>query len=382
MSKQLIKTIETISTGLLVVTLIFGIVGCNDETGDPETTGSSTSRSNHDPEGIEPALQEQGQSTKPVLNNPENPDRIVDRWPILVEAAYRGDQEEVVRLLDLGADIKRTGPEGWTALMQAAGNNHLGLTNLLLDRGASINAENSAQKNAYDLAAERGYDAVAKRLLEKGAADDSVRRFITHAYFSEMRLADEMLEEGFNMNRTDYVGRSALFYTLSKRHVERYANYAFKPNQRMVKFLLENGADPDLRDDAGKTPLIAHLTEYGNVQELVTLLLEYDSDIKATDHQDRTILFHFLEPSNFQKAISLGADVNHADEQGNTPLHHWCKMMSSGMVQQLIVNGADLSSINQSGKTPLDLFPKKNPGGREAENWIKTKAIIDTLPEN
>ena len=317
----------------------------------------------------------------PATDKNEDPNRTENGWPVLVEAAYRGDQSEVNRLIQLGADIERKGPEGWTALMQAAGNNHQDITELLLKQGAAVNTENSAGKNAYELAVERGHTTIAQGLLQAGAADNELRLFIRHAYMGRERAMHEMIKEGIDVNRRDYVGRSALFYTLSKQHSERYADYSYKLRPNMISRLLGSGADPSLRDHNGKTPLIAFVSEYGPVQQIIALLLDHGSDVTATDTKGQNILFYLLDETNFRKTIELGVAVNHTNHEGDTPMHKWIRGMNSEMVTQLLESGADLTMQNAKGQYPLDLFPETNPGGKLEKNWSDLNKILSNLPK-
>ena len=62
----------------------------------------------------------------------------------------------------------------------------------------------------------------------------------------------------------------------------------------IIKKLLANGFDPDMRDARGTTPLMRLVTLPLNAesQELLRLLLLYRADLKARDNQGLTVKDH------------------------------------------------------------------------------------------
>lgn len=61
--------------------------------------------------------------------------------------------------------------------------------------------------------------------------------------------------------------------------------------------------------------------------------------------------------------ISLGADVNHSDNEGWTPLHATASCGFVSIARYLLNHGADLCSINNEGELPVDIAesgPMKN----------------------
>ena len=98
---------------------------------------------------------------------------------VLFHAAWMGDVGIVEVLLDKGVSVNSAADQsGWNALMVAAEKGHFGVASLLVERGADINARNREGKTALMLACERnlfslapgyGHSAIIQLLLEKGA---------------------------------------------------------------------------------------------------------------------------------------------------------------------------------------------------------------------
>ena len=89
----------------------------------------------------------------------------------LREAAVLGEAETVRALLDGGAAVDAADTKGRTALGMAVGGGHVEVARLLLDRGADVNRQTSAQFGITPLmtAAMRGDADMARLLIERGA---------------------------------------------------------------------------------------------------------------------------------------------------------------------------------------------------------------------
>ena len=93
--------------------------------------------------------------------------------PSLHKAAREGDADRVRKLLDAGADVNiRNANKGrlqYTPLHWAAHYGHLEIAELLISRGADLDAEDPAYSTPLYLAAEEGYPKVVEFLISKGA---------------------------------------------------------------------------------------------------------------------------------------------------------------------------------------------------------------------
>ena len=126
-----------------------------------------------------------------------------------------------------------------------------------------------------------------------------------------------------------------------------------KPSIEKIKSLIDAGADINVKDNKGRTPLY-HIEDAG----IAKLLIDAGADVDAKDNSGKTLL-HFCEDD--RKAISqadivkmlidAGADVNAKDKYGKTPLH--LNYISADIAKLLIDAGADVDARSNDGKTPL-----------------------------
>ena len=81
----------------------------------------------------------------------------------------RGDEAGLRAALDAGLDPNLANQNGWTLLMLAAVEGAVPLGQLLIEKGASINARNNKEESALSLATHRGYTLFVDLLHPKGA---------------------------------------------------------------------------------------------------------------------------------------------------------------------------------------------------------------------
>jgi ankyrin repeat protein len=87
----------------------------------------------------------------------------------------RGDIFSVRQELDAGVNPNFTNQFGWSLLMSAALEGNTSIGELLLSRGAEVDAKNNFGETALSLAAHRGHLPFIRVLLANGAATDYSR---------------------------------------------------------------------------------------------------------------------------------------------------------------------------------------------------------------
>lgn len=112
------------------------------------------------------------------------------------------------------------------------------------------------------------------------------------------------------------------------------------------------------KDENGNT-LIYYAVDQMHIN-LVELLLSKGADINIKNQDGRTPLHIAAGITDDDKLLSLliskGADVNSQDNLGNTPLHNAAgNRLYKKNIPLLISSGAKVNSVNKSGETPIEL---------------------------
>ena len=321
------------------------------------------------------------------------------------EALYVPDIESVRMLLDAGAVLRpQYGGEGvytppqytrfghYTLLMHAAWAGDVALCELLLERGADINAIYDAARYEplkHFHKATALFLAVRNALNGGGDAAGTVRTLLARnpvltaldpartvlAYWAEQgdradpedaaRLVEAGLllvrhAGGVMLNQQNAKGQTPL-HVLVAPDTEYDENDDTVPNL-MVQMLLDEGADVSLRDQYGATPLIdavasSVLTGFDAMGLLIRASVEAGV-LDAQDLEGKTALLHVNVGTEVMLLLlDAGADPNVPDNEGKTLLHYLAEQVPSFYetyedVDSLLNAGADPNLIDKDGWTP------------------------------
>ena len=264
---------------------------------------------------------------------------VVDATPIaepkLVRAAERGDRATVQAMLSAGADARETDADGTTALHWAAHLGDVDLTKDLLKAGADPRATNQYGATPMSSAAEIGSAGVLEALLKAGADVESPTpegqtALMAVARTGKVDAARLLLKHRANPNATEqWGGQTALMWAAAQSQPE------------MIRVLIKGGAKVDMRatvhdwqrrvtaegrpkdmNRGGFTALLYAARE--SCIPCAKELLDQGADINLGDPDGVTPLIVALTNIHWDMGkflIERGADVNLWDFYGQTPLY-------------------------------------------------------------
>ena len=286
--------------------------------------------------------------------------------------ATRAGHLDVTRLLvDRGASLELADSNGVTPLLSAVLNasvfrvtrngtsDHLGIANLLLDAGANVDAMDWYGETPL-------WAAVDLRNLELGPADRA-----TGVRDEAFALIERLLAAGANPNaRTREFPHERRYIVIAVGSVAwvdltgqtPFLRAAAAGDLRVMRLLLDHGADPNIATDAGTTPLMVAAGVNWAVDET------FDEGPAA-----------LLEAVKL--AHSLGNDVNARNSMGIAAIHGAANRGANDVIEYLAANGARLDVADREGRTPLvwaeGVFLATHPPVRKPE----TIALLTRLQQ-
>ena len=315
------------------------------------------------------------------------------------------DKDEIHRLLDRGANPNAPDKFGRTAMHYAAGHEwgttEVGtiLTLFLLEGGKCCLNDNQGDTPLHFAVAAANHVTAdfadlggrIRRLLDNGAKpNEPNRRGYTPLHFAAKTSAwthgtaviDRLLRAGGDPDWESNDGNTPLHLatgvsvildgghghsvismgTAGGEHLLTSDDIALSAGVKVVDALLAGGANPNVVNAAGMTPLLAALTSDDNsLSEIVSVAESLlsggaDPNVKAPD--DMSPLHIVLDypdrrsspaPKMTEKAIPLvrsllgaGADADRKNPEGDTPLHMAVRQeWGREMVEALLAGGAD-----------------------------------------
>ena len=186
----------------------------------------------------------------------------------LIAAATKGDVAAARMLIDKGASVAARDGQGRTALLLATHGNHIEVARLLIATGADVNAKDNIQDSPFLYAGAEGRTEILKMTLAAGADLKSVNRYggtalIPACHHGHIDTVKVLLGTKIDIDHVNRLGWTALIEAI-------ILGDGGRTYTEIVRLLLEAGANPNIADRDGVTPM-AHASRHG-FAEIVRLL--------------------------------------------------------------------------------------------------------------
>lgn len=274
-------------------------------------------------------------------------------WTPLMYAARQGASKAARALVETGADLNLTDPDGTSALVLAIINAHYDLAAMLIEKGANPNVSDSSGMAAL-------YAAVDMNTLDETPGRPAPR---STDNVTAVGLVTRLLDRGANPNAQ-----------LTAPLIERVHNNgdaslgagatplmraAKKGDVAIMRVLLDHGADVNLAMKNGATALM-FVSGRGGLGRFGVY------DVKRATETE------FVEGAKL--CLEHGAKINAIDAAGQTAMHSAAAQRGDAFIEFLADSGARLDLKDKQGRLPLDLA--LGAGGRGEQTVRDSAAAI------
>ncbi len=262
----------------------------------------------------------------------------VDQYGKLKEILLYGDVEKFRDTLSDDFDINKKDQNGWTLLHWASAYQQNEMVSALIEKGANVDAQTDVEKETpLHIISRKGWvassDAIVDELINAGASlnipdakgETALKAMVPHA---SLHALEKALENGAQADVKDMNGMTPLL------EVSRNFQVYDCVRETALEELCKHGAKVDVKDEAGATPLM-YVSYFASTERPIKMLIDHNASVNETDQQGRTVL-HQLASIRY-----VGSDKNKVDQLVRK-------------MKFLIEAGADVTIKDGKGKTALD----------------------------
>ncbi|KAL7733452.1 hypothetical protein ACLKA6_004932 [Drosophila palustris] len=237
---------------------------------------------------------------------------------VFLAACLSGDKDDVLQLIDDGADINTANVDGLTALHQACIDDKLEMVEFLVTHGADINRQDNEGWTPLHATASCGFVSIAQYLVENHADVAAVN--------SDGDLALDLAIDVQHIPMIDY----------------------------MEKVVQERNIDVDQARKAEEKAMLNDANKW---------LLSDAADVDRPNPKTGATALHVAAAKGYTNVLSLllagRANVDRQDNDGWTPLHaaaHWGQKETAEM---LVESWANMDIRNYAGQSCIDVADRK-----------------------
>ncbi|HEY8520118.1 MAG TPA: ankyrin repeat domain-containing protein [Gammaproteobacteria bacterium] len=263
-------------------------------------------------------------------------------WTPLMYAARQNALASGRALVEAGADLDATDPDGATALVIAIINAHYEFADMLLEAGADPNVVDESGMGPLYAAVDMHRLAIGHgrpNPVPVGPLDsvDIIRRLLERGADPNAQLKKPIMQRHHTAgDATLGEGATPLLRAAKSGDIE------------VVRLLLAAGADPHHKMPNGATALMYAAGLGWRNGSPIAPSFDQGSEEEAVE--------------TMRLLLELGLDINARDARGDTALHAAVAGRGSEtLVRFLIEAGADVTVVNEKGQTPLAVAESRRP---------------------
>lgn len=262
----------------------------------------------------------------------------------------------------------------------AATAGHLNILQLLLEKGADFNTQDSTGATPLSLSVTRDHEECVKLLLENGANIEPEVNLLEAAKLDNPAILRLLLAQGVDVNTKDSTSATALEIAVRNGREDfvhilvesganpkpaKYMSYAINSGRTsVVRLFLERGADPSATSN---DRTMCQEAIFSNQADILEMLLDNGADIEGRNRVGQTALHRaafFGDPRSATILLEKGASVSAQDDRGRRPLH--IAGNEKRLIRLFLENGAQVLDTDNDGYTALEYARR-----RKARNILK-----------
>ena len=305
----------------------------------------------------------------------------------LIWAIISRNTQTVSLLVEAGANVNQPDIKGASPLIYSLTQSSPDITRKLIDSGAEVDVVlKKSNMNTLILAAMQGDTYIIQALINKGIDVNStttagVTPLLAAIVTNKKAAAKLLLASGARLNDKDKVGRSAIFYS---------ANAKIDPE--IAQMLIEKGADINVMDNNGFTPLSLAAAR-GNTEAVKVLIKAGLSASGTSTKGEFTPLMSASankRPVVVEQLLTYKLDIDARGPGGRTALMWAAQYNCLKCVELLLANGASAELVDEKNKNAAGYAKEKSKAKQilqlldndktlESEKELEDKKIMEMI---